>query len=468
MFREWRELEPRAPSARARAATVAVKENAETEAIAAALASSRQKRWLANNPARGSLSAVKSRLSRKGLVDVVGNAIYHDPGYQSKRGEAPRSDRDADAILGLANVAADAAEARQRDAEIGLDATRADQRLIGRVAPSVAALWKGVDVDEFHDALVKERLVEWLFPSKTYAMINGLDGTVGGWSDAGDSMVILDAENFASEVIPQYFKHNNFRSFVRQLNFYGFRKLRADPSAGPSTPPRWEFKHVNFRRGRPELLVQIRLVKHDAMVEERRASSAASGAVPDDDDVELVDAPAAPPRAAPPRAAPPPPPRGLSIGTGAVGEPDAAPVDGARNAAELAAPAPKRRKVRQEGPPKFVVKLVEMIEQTGVISFEGGVLIIPSTAALEQRLGDYYSKAKLASFQSQLANYGFKRDRLSSFKGSALYRKVEGGEHVTTVQGLLSLRPFPARRKSPPAGSASAPVAAAPKKRKAP
>ena len=100
------------------------------------------------------------------------------------------------------------------------------------------------------------------FLSKTYAMINGLDGTVGGWSDAGDSMVILDAENFASEVIPQYFKHNNFRSFVRQLNFYGFRKLRADPSAGPSTPPRWEFKHVNFRRGRPELLVQIRRAEH--------------------------------------------------------------------------------------------------------------------------------------------------------------------------------------------------------------
>ncbi|KAH8069760.1 DNA binding protein [Aureococcus anophagefferens] len=85
------------------------------------------------------------------------------------------------------------------------------------------------------------------FLSKTYAMINGLDGTVGGWSDAGDSMVILDAENFASEVIPQYFKHNNFRSFVRQLNFYGFRKLRADPSAGPRRR-RWEFKHVNFRR----------------------------------------------------------------------------------------------------------------------------------------------------------------------------------------------------------------------------
>ncbi|EGB02613.1 hypothetical protein AURANDRAFT_9821, partial [Aureococcus anophagefferens] len=92
------------------------------------------------------------------------------------------------------------------------------------------------------------------FASKTYAMINGLDGTVGGWSDAGDSMVILDAETLASEVIPQYFNHNNFKSFTRQLNYYGFRALQ-----GFRSP--WEFKHVNFRRGRPELLVQIRLAK---------------------------------------------------------------------------------------------------------------------------------------------------------------------------------------------------------------
>merc|ERR1719386_336581 len=65
------------------------------------------------------------------------------------------------------------------------------------------------------------------FLQKTYSMITNLDGVVGGWSDAGDTMVIYDAEKFVAEIIPQYFKHNNFRSFVRQLNFYGFRKLRA-------------------------------------------------------------------------------------------------------------------------------------------------------------------------------------------------------------------------------------------------
>lgn len=47
-------------------------------------------------------------------------------------------------------------------------------------------------------------------------------------------------------ILPQYFRHSNYRSFVRQLNLYEFRKD-------------WNRKHViyrhpNFIRGRPELL----------------------------------------------------------------------------------------------------------------------------------------------------------------------------------------------------------------------
>jgi hypothetical protein len=48
------------------------------------------------------------------------------------------------------------------------------------------------------------------------------------WSDAGDSFVVKNTQDFAAKVIPCFFKHSNFSSFVRQLNFYGFRKVKAE------------------------------------------------------------------------------------------------------------------------------------------------------------------------------------------------------------------------------------------------
>lgn len=40
-------------------------------------------------------------------------------------------------------------------------------------------------------------------------------------TDDGEMFVVKDPDLFASEVIPQYFDHNKFSSFARQLNFYG-------------------------------------------------------------------------------------------------------------------------------------------------------------------------------------------------------------------------------------------------------
>ena len=38
--------------------------------------------------------------------------------------------------------------------------------------------------------------------------------------------VVKAQETFEREIIPQYFNHNKFSSFARQLNFYGFRKMQ--------------------------------------------------------------------------------------------------------------------------------------------------------------------------------------------------------------------------------------------------
>ena len=82
-------------------------------------------------------------------------------------------------------------------------------------------------------------------------------------SDGGETFVVKDTEKFASEIIPQFFKHNNFSSFVRQLNFYGFRKIKSDPIKIDSALEEkdskyWRFRHEKFQRGRPDLLKEIR------------------------------------------------------------------------------------------------------------------------------------------------------------------------------------------------------------------
>lgn len=81
--------------------------------------------------------------------------------------------------------------------------------------------------------------------------------------DDGKTFVVKDTEKFATDVIPAYFKHNNFSSFVRQLNFYGFRKiksgsLRIAEAASSEESKYWKFRHEKFQRGRPDLLTQIR------------------------------------------------------------------------------------------------------------------------------------------------------------------------------------------------------------------
>ncbi|KAK7345864.1 hypothetical protein VNO77_16477 [Canavalia gladiata] len=96
------------------------------------------------------------------------------------------------------------------------------------------------------------------FLTKTFDVVDDpTTNHVVSWSKDGTSFVVWDPHAFSTVLLPRYFKHNNFSSFVRQLNTYGFRKI---------DPERWEFANEGFKRGHRQLLRNIRRRKGPCQV----------------------------------------------------------------------------------------------------------------------------------------------------------------------------------------------------------
>lgn len=100
------------------------------------------------------------------------------------------------------------------------------------------------------------------FVMKIWSMVN--DDTNNDyirWEDDGKTFQVYHREEFMKNILPKYFKHNNFASFVRQLNMYGWHKVQdigsgtlKDEKSGDES---WKFENPYFQKDREDLLDNI-------------------------------------------------------------------------------------------------------------------------------------------------------------------------------------------------------------------
>ena len=66
-----------------------------------------------------------------------------------------------------------------------------------------------------------QRSIPTPFLTKTYQLVDdsAVDDFIS-WNDDGSTFIVWRPAEFARDLLPKYFKHNNFSSFVRQLNTY--------------------------------------------------------------------------------------------------------------------------------------------------------------------------------------------------------------------------------------------------------
>lgn len=87
------------------------------------------------------------------------------------------------------------------------------------------------------------------FLKKLQVVTSNVDAQIAHWNDAGDAFIVEKSDGF-EKALRQHFK-GSLLTFIRQLHFYGFRKVDIKGE-------KWSFSHKCFRQELPHLIYEIR------------------------------------------------------------------------------------------------------------------------------------------------------------------------------------------------------------------
>ena len=71
------------------------------------------------------------------------------------------------------------------------------------------------------------------------------------WGENGKYFIVKNVHDFTEKILPKYYKHNNYSSFIRQLNMYDFHKKK-------SSQNEHIFHHQNFIKNQKDLMKLIK------------------------------------------------------------------------------------------------------------------------------------------------------------------------------------------------------------------
>ena len=106
--------------------------------------------------------------------------------------------------------------------------------------------------EQFHSEKYKKKTDCPNFLLKLYQILeNDEYKDIIHWSEDGKYFIVKNLHDFTENILPKYYKHNNYSSFIRQLNMYDFHKKK-------SSPNEHIFEHKNFIKNKKELLKLIK------------------------------------------------------------------------------------------------------------------------------------------------------------------------------------------------------------------
>lgn len=109
------------------------------------------------------------------------------------------------------------------------------------------------DVTQTHGKETHGKETKCVFVQKLYYIVN--KNRWIQWLPCGKMFIIIDKEMFCQEELKKHFRHTNFPSFNRQLNYYGFKSYKNKSMI---------YYHKLFIKNMPHLLCDIVRKTHGA------------------------------------------------------------------------------------------------------------------------------------------------------------------------------------------------------------